>query len=158
VANLTASRLNPVPLRQMQLWGAEGYASIDFARRQLTLAQPSRQLREYRRHPWPLDPAALTTFKEDLFGRHLELLQLECSAPEDQLTRELQDFVHCVRTGSRPRVSGEDGRDALALAAQILASIQAHQWEGDPDGPTGPLDLPDPAGSLFRPLPGQAAA
>ena len=65
------------------------------------------------------------------------------------LTRELAHFVQCVRTGSRPRVSGEDGRDAVALACRVLDSVAQHQWEGRPDGPTGPSNMPAPLGRLI---------
>jgi hypothetical protein len=85
------------------------------------------------------------------------LLELDRREGE-QLTRELQDFAHCVRTGTRPRVSGEDGRDAIALATRILERIQTHAWNGTAGGPAGPLDLPAPLGPLFPPHRDQAAA
>ena len=67
----------------------------------------------------------------------------------DQLTAELRHFVDCVRTGRRPRVTGEDGREALALAERVLASVRSHSWDGRADGPTGPTKMPRPAGWLF---------
>jgi hypothetical protein len=66
------------------------------------------------------------------------------------LTRELRHFIDCVRTGSRPRVSGEDGRDAVALACRVLASLREHAWEGRSDGPKGPSNMPPPCGRLFE--------
>src|SRR5262249_55589116 len=65
VAHLTASRLNPAPLRQMQIWGPEGFAGIDFARRHLTLAQPAEDLRQTRLQPRAFDPSS---FRDGLFG------------------------------------------------------------------------------------------
>ena len=50
-----------------------------------------------------------------------------------------------------PRVTGEDGRDALALADRILASVQHHPWTGEVDGPVGPREMPMPLGKLFEP-------
>ena len=44
VANLTASRASYTPIRKMRIWGAEGYASLDFAAKQATLIRPSEQL------------------------------------------------------------------------------------------------------------------
>jgi predicted dehydrogenase len=67
----------------------------------------------------------------------------------DQLTRELQEFVHCVRHGVRPRCGGEEGRDALVLAGRILHSIAAN---ADPQ-----LEGMHP-GVLFRPVRTNAAA
>src|SRR5262249_10570086 len=40
VADLAASRVHPAAVRRMQVWGAEGYAGVDFAKRRLTLMQP----------------------------------------------------------------------------------------------------------------------
>jgi hypothetical protein len=82
----------------------------------------------------------------------------DCTNSRDQLTRELQHFVRCVQTGSRPRVSGENGRDAIALAMRILESVHHHQWDGHAGGATGPSQLPVPLGPFFQPLAGDAAA
>jgi predicted dehydrogenase len=157
VANVTASRVSPVPVRRMHVWAPEGFAGVDFAHRHLRLMQPSESFRRGRCDPRQLDPTALGSLKADLFLRHLETLDLDCNQG-DQLTRELQDFVHCVRTGSRPRVTGEDGRQAIALATQILDSLREHAWDGQADGPRGPLQLPVPRGPLFITFPDQAAA
>src|SRR5262249_18317905 len=37
VANFSASRVHPASVRRMQAWGAEGFASVDYGKRQLTL-------------------------------------------------------------------------------------------------------------------------
>jgi predicted dehydrogenase len=130
VANLSASRVSAAPLRRMQVWAAEGFACVDFARKHLTLVQPSDELRGRRLDPRRLDAAGLALLKAELHERHLRPLELDCQGG-DQLTCELQDFLHCVRTGDRPRVSGEEGRDALALAERVLESLRGQAWEGD---------------------------
>jgi predicted dehydrogenase len=157
VANVTASRASPTPRRRMRLWAPEGYVSLDWAQRRLTLVQPSAPLRQHGLDVRRLSPSALATLKDELYGRHLEVLHLDRNRG-DQLTRELQHFIHCVRTGERPRVRGEEGRDALALATRVLESLRAHPWEGQAGGPTGPLHLPSPLGPLFQPLEDDAAA
>jgi predicted dehydrogenase len=45
VANLTASRASYTPSRKMRIWGAEGYASLDFAAKEATVIRPSEQLK-----------------------------------------------------------------------------------------------------------------
>jgi predicted dehydrogenase len=157
VANVTASRVSGTPRRCMRVWAPEGYAGIDFARRRITFVQPSAQLRRQALKGRPLDAAAMALVKDQLFGHHLQMLSLE-RAEGDQLTRELQDFVHCAQSGVRPRVSGEDGRDALALASRVLDSLRAHVWEGVPGGPAGPAQLPAPLGHLFESENDEAAA
>ncbi len=150
VADLKASRVHPTPVRCMHVFGPEGFAGVDFARRHLTLMQPAEHLRQRQIDTRRLDAPALATLKMELFGRHVQVQELDCNSG-DQLTRELQDFLHCVRTGQQPRVDGTAGRDALALAGRILDSLRAHAWEGTPDGPTGPWHLPAPRGLLFIP-------
>ena len=44
---------------------------------------------------------------------------------EEPLKRELEDFVGAVRAGRPPGVTGQDGRDALALATRVAASMDA---------------------------------
>ena len=155
VAELTASRASPVAVRQARIWSAEGYAGIDFAKRRLTLIQPSAQFRGQATRK--LDPAALAMLKSEMFGQHFEVLHIDRNEG-DQLTRELEHFVECVRTGARPRVSGEDGREAVALATRVLESLRAHRWEGTASGAVGPEQLPAPVGSLFRSASDEAAA
>lgn len=157
MANVTASRVSPTPSRRMQVWGPEGFAAVDFAQRRLRLVQPSEQFRRDRRDPRKLDAAALAQLKADLHTRHLETIELDCNRG-DQLTRELTEFVHCVRTGARPRVSAREGRVALAVAERILTCVRTHQWDGHINGPIGPLNLPSPLGHLFAAAPDQAAA
>jgi predicted dehydrogenase len=157
VAELTASRANPVAARFMSIWAPEGYVGLDFARRQLRLVQPSDSLRHHGLDPRRLTPATLARLRDDLFGRHFQTLSLDCNRG-DQLTRELAHFVHCVRTGTQPRVTGEDGLRALAFAERILQSLRNHHWNGQAGGPTGPRNLPTPLGPLFPPLADDAAA
>jgi len=158
VANLSASRIHPIPARRMTVFGPEGCASVDFGKRHLTLMQPARHLREGRVNVRRMDSAALGLLKAELFTRHLETQELDCN-DGDQLTNELLDFVKAVQTKSQPRVDGAMGRDAVALAGQILDSMRQHQWEGEMNGPIGPWDLPRPRGQLFfLPHTGQEAA
>jgi predicted dehydrogenase len=98
-----------------------------------------------------LDPTRREQLKQDVFGKHMETLELDCVRDQDQLTAELRHFVSAVRTGRTPRVTGEDGRDALALADRILASVQRHSWTGTVEGPFGPKGMPAPLGKLFEP-------
>ena len=114
-----------------------------------TIVQPSAEVRQFGLRPDRMDTASRARLKDDLFGRYLQTLHVDGDRKNDQLTSELRHFVECVRTGRTPRVTGEAGRDALALAERVLASVRSHQWEGKPDGATGPNKMPRPAGWLF---------
>lgn len=156
VATLTASRIAPLPKRRLRIWAPEGYAGIDFVHRKLSLVQPSDELRRHGLDARNMDPQRRAQMQNEVFGRHLEMYHTTCSAPADQLTRELQDFVRAVRTGGTPRVTGEDGRAALALAMQILDRVRHHQWDGTADGAVG-MKMPVASGHLFG-MPNRAAA
>ena len=156
VAEFSASRVHPIPVRKMNLWAPEGFVAIDFAKRHLTLTQPNRNTLHSSFNSRKLDPAALESVRTELFGRYLQVCELDCEAG-DQLTRELENFVHCIRTGERPRVDGTAGRDAVALATQILDSLRRHAWDGDASGPCGPNELPVSMGPLFAVAESQAA-
>ena len=151
VASVTASRISPRPKRKLRVWAPEGYAGIDFVEKRLTLVQPSQEVRRRGLSQLELDPSRREQLKQEWFGKHMETLELECTRSTDQLTAELSHFVRCVQTGSTPRVTGEDGRDALALADRILASVQRHSWTGKAEGPMGPKGMPFPKGKLFEP-------
>ncbi|MFM8271102.1 MAG: Gfo/Idh/MocA family oxidoreductase [Gemmata sp.] len=152
IAHVTASRITRHPKRRLRIWAPEGYAGIDFVTRKLTLVQQSEDLRRNGLRVESMDAASKARLKDDVFGRHLQVLNLDGDRKQDQLTAELRHFIHCVRTGETPRVSGADGRGALDLAERVLEALRVHPWEGTPAGPHGPGGLPTPAGFLFPPI------
>lgn len=157
VADLTASRVSPTVSRTMQIWAPEGFVDADFAQRKVTLMQPSDALRQHGLNPAELDPASRSRLREELFTRHLETTTID-GHTQDQLTCELTHFIDCVRNGKRPRVSGAEARDAIAVAERILFAIAHHSWSGNPEGRKGPGDLPSPLGTLFAHSPRRDAA
>jgi predicted dehydrogenase len=141
VANLSASRVSYEPLRRMQVWSVRAFAAIDFANRTATLVRPSDMLLRRRFRAEGLTPEGLEYYRQHFAEEHLPSEQLTLDAV-DALALELDDFVASIRTPRQPRVGGEAGRDALAVAEQILARIQSHCWDASVDGPAGPLGEP----------------
>ncbi len=152
IAHVTASRITRHPKRRLRIWAPEGYAGIDFVTRKLILVQQSEEVRRHGLRADAMDAAAKARLKDEVFGRHLQVLNLDADRKQDQLKAELRHFIDCVRTGDTPRVSGVDGRAALELAERVLDALRVHPWEGTPAGPHGPGGLPTPAGFLFPPL------
>jgi predicted dehydrogenase len=150
VAHVTASRISQRPKRRLRIWASEGYAGIDFVSRKLILVQASPELRQFGLRVDRMDAAAKARLKDELFTRHMQTHHVDGDRSGDQLTAELRHFLDCVRTGRTPRVTGEDGRDALALADRVLSSVRSHEWNGTPDGHVGPNRMPRPAGWLFE--------
>jgi hypothetical protein len=122
------------------------------------LVQPSEQVRRSGLDPRRLPAAARAAIKEDLFEKYLEMLEVNCQRNGDQLTRELLDFVQSVQCNRPPRVTGQDGLNALELADRVLAEVRNHSWTAQLDGPRGPSDLPPPLGSLIPQDEREAAA
>ncbi|MGL6073674.1 MAG: Gfo/Idh/MocA family oxidoreductase [Fimbriiglobus sp.] len=149
VAHITASRISARPKRRLRIWASEGYAGIDFVSRRVHFVQVSDEVRRNGLRVERMDAAARARLKDEVFGRHLEVQMVEGDRNGDQLTAELRHFVDCVRTGRKPRVTGEAGRDALALAHRVLDAVRSHQWDGQANGAIGPNKMPQPIGKLF---------
>jgi predicted dehydrogenase len=148
VANLTASRASYTPLRKMRVWGAEGYASLDFAARQITRIRPSEQLKSGRLDLEGVDLTQPAAVRDHLFGKVLRVDRVQAE-PVDALTNELANFVDAARGLSRPRVSGEDALRAVRLADQVLRSLEAHRWDAEPTA-TAPASAQSEAGSVLQ--------
>lgn len=101
IANLTASRISRDRVRKIRFFQQDAYVSVDCA---------TREVEVYR-----LETA---DGKPVIRGGAIDVQDAE------PLRVELEDFVTAVRTGGRPRVSGEDGRRALALAERVNAEMQ----------------------------------
>ena len=131
VANLTASRASYTAVRKMRIWGTEGYVSLDFAARQATLVEPSEEFLRGQLGLEGVDLGQPSAVKEHLFGKVLRVDQVQ-TAGREPLALELEDFVQALRGGSRPRVSGDDALRAMRVADQVLKSLNAHRWDGEP--------------------------
>ena len=141
IANLTASRVSYTAERTMQVWTPRGFAAIDFASRQATIVSPDPAIRARKLQVEPLTDQETLHLKDHLFDDLLAKQTItapECNAIAD----EQRDFVAAVRSGSDPHVSGLQGRNAVAVAEQILESIAQHQWDGTAGGRCGPLAMP----------------
>src|SRR5262249_55543822 len=101
VAHLRATRASHAVSRRMNSWAPEGFLAADWAQRRVTLVQPSAHVRRHGLDLRQLDAAARGRLRDDLFGRHLQMLELDRNSG-DPLTLELQSFVRAVQSGSRP--------------------------------------------------------
>ena len=141
VANLTASRVSYEPQRTMQVFTSRGFASIDFATRSATIVDPTEGILRREFNAADYSPQEKQQLHENLFQ---ELLVKEpVDAPESNaIAEEIRDFAGAIATGTSPRVTGADGRDAVAVATMILDQVAAHAWDGTEGGRIGPLAMP----------------
>ena len=146
VVNLSASRASTqkAPRRQMHIWSTSGFAQIDFGGRTAHVVHPHEQIRSRQFDFDLLAPEQRAGFQERIASEILRSEELAVE-PRNALADELADFVAVVRGGGEPRVSGQQGRNAVAVAEAILESIGNHAWHGREAGPVGPLAMPQPA-------------
>jgi len=118
VANVTASRISQNKMRKMRLFQKDAYISIDFAQ---PLAEVFRLIDEKEKDAKPTMMLGEITQG----ARKRQIVYERPDIPErNALLEELRSFAECVRTGRPPVVTGDDGQQALEVAAQILSKIE----------------------------------
>ncbi len=143
VASLSASRVSYATARHMQVWTARSFAAIDFAARAVRVVRPSDTLLHRGFDPDAVPPGETEHYRERFAREHLPCTETSFDAV-DALALECDDFVRAVLEGGSPLVPGEAGRDALAVAEQVLAVVAEHAWDGTPEGRVGPRMEPGP--------------
>jgi predicted dehydrogenase len=136
-AVLNASRTSYQLQRKMQVYGPQGYAGIDLAAGTARIIRPSEQMRRREIDVQQLSPDERRQLQERLFT---DLLLVEDLTLEKRnaILDEQHDFVISIRTGQQPQVTGQHGRDALAVAERILAQIHEQHPTLRRTAPQGP--------------------
>lgn len=96
VACLSASRLSQEKQRRLKVFQKNSYIELDCQTGAVEVYSPSNP-------------------------RKTELVRPEYKEP---LKEEIKDFIHCVESRERPRVSGIEGRNALAVALEINSIME----------------------------------
>jgi predicted dehydrogenase len=116
VANLTASRISQRKMRKMRLFQRDAYISIDFLQRLTELFQLTEGDSE--------QPSTVILGQIEKGSRKRNIIYEQADIPEgDAMTAEWNSFIACLRNGTRPVVSGEDGLSALEVAKKITEII-----------------------------------
>jgi predicted dehydrogenase len=109
VANFTASRVSTERVRKLRFFQPKQYVSLDYGRQ---------------------DVLVFSVGQGDVSGTPSVNPQIQVAKPpttgEEPLHAELKSFLESVQGRSRPTVTLEDGRRALAVALDIVASISEH--------------------------------
>ncbi len=110
IANFTASRVSTERVRKLRFFQPRQYVSLDYGRQEVLVFTVGAD---------GASPGAPSVNP-----------QIGVSKPpvasEEPLHAELKSFLHAVRERSAPVVPLEDGRNALALALEIVAGIREH--------------------------------
>lgn len=109
VANFTASRVSTERVRKLRFFQPRQYVSLDYGRQ---------------------DVLVFSVGQDDALGTPSVNPKIQVSKPptteEEPLHAELKSFLESVQRRCAPTVTLEDGRRALAVALDIVASISAH--------------------------------
>jgi len=108
IANVTASRTSLKVERKIRIFQEACYFSADLHQKSVSV---------YRKSDSASGP----------MGLPIAIEQLECD-DGDALRLEIEAFLAAVRDGTRPLVTGEDGRQALQTATDIIAQVD--EWTG----------------------------
>ena len=130
VVNLTASRVGFRTSRQMTIFDATACARIDFSVPSAELIRPQRQLLSGEFDSDSLADEEKQRLIDNSFADLLPRTILEVE-PQNALLNELADFVSSIQTGSMPRVSGQQGLDAVEIADGVVEAIHQHHWDND---------------------------
>jgi predicted dehydrogenase len=106
VANVTASRVSYKTERRMRVFGRSHYLNCDLG---------EGRIFGYRLRGDPMTEGfgAIATETHEI-------------PKQDSLANEIDAFLDCILTGSKPLVDGRAGSEALRVASMINASIEEH--------------------------------
>lgn len=147
IANFTASRVSTERVRKLRFFQPHEYLSLDFARQDvirisvdpatLLALQPAASNNSPGAHLQPAVAQAENTqpisFSSAMPGITIAKPVVK---PGEPLRAELQAFIQAVRTKTKPLVTLEDGRRALALALDITTSMAEHHRRANLDAIT----------------------
>ncbi len=100
VANLTASRISTKKMRKIRFFQKDAYFSLDYAQRELVIVKKE---------------------SKNLLPFSHQVLKFET---DDPLKEEIRSFLQAIKEKKSPVISGEDGRNVLAIALEINQCIQ----------------------------------
>ena len=103
VCNLTASRVSDEVMRKIRIFLKDTYISLDYVKQEAFLYKKNLSA----------DKAGGAAISRT----HLPIEK------EEPLKKELESFIDCVRDDQQPIVSGEEGKQALAVALSIIQKI-----------------------------------
>ncbi len=106
VANVTASRVSNKHMRKIRVFQKNNYLSIDFHARKAALHHACEG-------------------QSGDSGEPVISIEEQSFQDGDALMEEIRAFVHSIREGTSPVVTGEDGKRALEVALEIGRLISA---------------------------------
>ena len=105
-ANLTVSRISRENIRRLRVFQPNSFVAVDYGKKEITVIRAGKEM--------------------DANGMPQEEVVTSCYLHQDALEMELKDFIKNVRHRTQPKVSGREGRLALAVAQEIMVRLKEH--------------------------------
>lgn len=118
VANLTASRISLKQMRKVRLFQRDAYISLDFLDKQ---AQVVRLYDQDNSHQAPTPNLLELETPKGRRYLHVDMPPIE---PHNAIKMELESFAQSIRENTAPKVTIDDGYEALKLAYRIIEEIE----------------------------------
>ncbi len=122
VANITASRVSFEPMRRIRLFSENSYISLDYQKQEALIYKKSPELTLKSIDAERKGVSNITDLKNFSFGDMLKIERIKMNN-EEPLRKELKSFLDCVKKGTQPIVSGEEGMNAIKTADLIREEI-----------------------------------
>lgn len=121
VANLTASRISLKQMRKVRLFQRDAYISLDLLEKQAQVIQLRDKDDASPAQGIPVMEMPTAT------GTKVVHIQTPPIEPVNAIKLELESFAESIHRQNRPKVSIEDGYEALSLAWRIIADMERRQ-------------------------------
>ncbi len=124
VANITASRISPKPMRKLRIFQKDLYLSLDLL---------DKSIEVYKLVPTAMGNNPLLSEKNivgkipvEKIGKTV-IYERPKIENQDMLTTELKSFLACVKNRTKPLVTGLEAKKALEVALEIERKSQEHR-------------------------------
>lgn len=121
IANITASRISANKMRKMRIFQKNSYLSIDFDSASTDFYSIDES------YAWDSDLDFSLGDVENASNKRKIKYKKFNTEGINPLKEEISSFVTSILNGSKAIVSGEDGRNALDVAEQIIKQIKEYQ-------------------------------
>ncbi|MDG1872981.1 MAG: Gfo/Idh/MocA family oxidoreductase [Mariniblastus sp.] len=155
IANLTASRCSFNNERTFQIFGTDGFASVDLATSRVTFVKVPDWVKHRKYDVLDTTPEQQEFIRNELFTKILPKSEIEVPQA-NAILNEQQDWINAIHSGEAPQVTAEQGKAAVAIAQTVIDSIAAHRWSKCDPQSTGPFGMLDKKPSKILPFPTNA--
>jgi len=121
VANITASRISQKKMRKMRLFQKDSYISMDFVTGETEIYSIADRTNGFSKEttPWQNGIIPVMNFNYGDIIKSVGYKKIPNDG-KDALELELRSFLHAITTDTEPTVTGEEAKNALEVALEVV--------------------------------------